>query len=82
MISLNQLTMCVSSKVIYLGVWTIKAGLPAVVEKVIRGHLKSPSKVISRCSGDLTKNFDQVCMWYHWKGYYLHLTRGSLTYCR
>ena len=19
--------------------------------------------------GDLTKNFDQVCVWYHWKGY-------------
>ena len=32
-----------------------------VVEKVTRGHLKSSSKVIS--------NFDQVCVWYHWKGY-------------
>ena len=40
-----------------------------VVEKVTRGHLKSSSKVISKCKGDLTKNFDQVCVWYHWKGY-------------
>ena len=40
-----------------------------VVEKVTRGHLKSSAKVISKYKGDLTKNFDQVCVWYHWKGY-------------
>ena len=40
-----------------------------VVEKVTRGLLKSPSKVISKYKGDLTKNFDQVCAWYHWKDY-------------
>ena len=40
-----------------------------VVEKVTRGHLKSSSKVISKYHGDLTKNFEQVCVWYHWKGY-------------
>ena len=40
-----------------------------VMEKVNRGHLKSSSKVISKYKGDLTKNFDQVCVWYHWKGY-------------
>ena len=46
-----------------------------VVEKVIRGHLKSSSKVISKYRGDLTKNFDQVCcVWYHWK-----VSRVSLT---
>ena len=31
-----------------------------VVEKV--------TKVISKYTGDLTKNFDQVCVWYHCKG--------------
>ena len=40
-----------------------------VVEKFTRGHLKSSSKVISKHKVDLTKNFDQVCVWYHWKGY-------------
>ena len=49
-----------------------------VVEKVTRGHLKSSFKVISKYKGDLTKNFAQVCVWYHWKGY-LYLARGSLT---
>ena len=39
-----------------------------VVEKVTRGHLKSSPKVISKYKGDLTKNFDQVYVWYHWKG--------------
>ena len=37
------------------------------VEKVTRGYLKSSFKVISKYKGDLTKNFDQVCVWYHWK---------------
>ena len=40
-----------------------------VVEKVTRGHSKSSSKVISKYKGDLTKKFDQVCVWYHWQGY-------------
>ena len=40
-----------------------------VVEKVTRGHSKSSFKVISKFKGDLNKNFDQVCVWYHWKGY-------------
>ena len=40
-----------------------------VVEKVIRGHLKSSSKVILKYKGDLNKNFDQVCVRYHCKGY-------------
>ena len=40
-----------------------------VVEKVTRGHLKSSFKVISKYKCDLTKKFDQVCVWYHWKGY-------------
>ena len=40
-----------------------------VVEKVTRGHSKSSFKVISKYKGDLTKNFDQVCVWYHLKGY-------------
>ena len=40
-----------------------------VVEKVTRGHLKSSSKVISKYKGVFIKNFDQVCVWYHWKGY-------------
>ena len=40
----------------------MKAGLPVVVEKVTRGHLKSSSKVISKYKGDLTKTFDQVCV--------------------
>ena len=40
-----------------------------VVEKVTRGHLKSSSKVILKYKGDLTENFDQICVWYHWKGY-------------
>ena len=40
-----------------------------VVEKVTRGNLKSSSKVISKYKGDLTKNIDQVFVWYHWKGY-------------
>ena len=40
-----------------------------VVEKVTRGHLKSTSKVILKYKGDLTKTFDQVCVWYHWKCY-------------
>ena len=47
----------------------MRAGLPVVLEKVTRGHLKSSSKVISRDKGALTKNFDQVCVWYHWKCY-------------
>ena len=45
-----------------------------VVVEVIRGHLKSSSKVISKYKGDLTKNLDQVCVWYHWK-----VSGGSLT---
>ena len=40
-----------------------------VVEKVTRGHLNSSSKVISKYKGDLTKNINQVCVWYNWKGY-------------
>ena len=40
-----------------------------VVEKITRGHLKSSPKVISKYKGDLTKNFAQVCVLYHWKGY-------------
>ena len=40
-----------------------------VVEKVTKGHLWSSPKVISKYKGDLTKNFDQVCVWHHWKGY-------------
>ena len=40
-----------------------------VVEKVTRGHSKSSSKVILKYKGDLTKKIDQVCVWYHWKGY-------------
>ena len=40
-----------------------------VVEKVTRGHLKSSSKVILKYKGDLSENFDQVCVSYHWKGY-------------
>ena len=40
-----------------------------VIEKVTRGHLKSSFKVISKYKGDLTENFAQVCVWYHWKGY-------------
>ena len=39
------------------------------VEKVTRGHLKSSSKVISKYKGDLTKDFDQIFVWYHWRGY-------------
>ena len=35
--SVDHVCVC---KVIYLRVWNMKAGLPAVVEKVIRGHLK------------------------------------------
>ena len=69
MISLNQLTICVFSKVIYLRVYEMNSGLPVVVEKVTGGHLKSASKLISKYEGDLTKNFDQVCAWYHWKSY-------------
>ena len=49
--------MCVFRKVIYIREWKMKAGLPVVVEKVTRGHLKY--------NGDLTKNFDQVCVCYH-----------------
>ena len=48
-----------------------------VVEKVTRGHLMSSSKVISKYKGDLTNNFDQVGVWYHWKA--LALARESLT---
>ena len=40
-----------------------------LVQKVTRGHLKSSSKDISKYKGDLTKNFDQVCVWHHWNGY-------------
>ena len=40
-----------------------------VVEKVTRGRLKSSAKVISKYKGELTKNVDQVCVWYHWKVY-------------
>ena len=40
-----------------------------VMKKVPRVHLKSSSKVISKYKGDLNENFDQVCVWYHWKGY-------------
>ena len=40
-----------------------------VVEKVTRGHLKASLKFISKYKGDLTKNFDQVCVREHWKGY-------------
>ena len=40
-----------------------------VVEKVTRGQLKSSAKVISKYKGELTKNVDQVCVWYPWKGY-------------
>ena len=47
----------------------MNSGLPVVVEKVTGGHLKSSSKFISKYEGDLTKNFDQVCAWYHWKSY-------------
>ena len=68
-ISLNQFTMCVFGKVIYLRVCKMEAGLPVVVEKVTRGHLKTSSKVISKHRGDYTKNFGQACVWYHWKGY-------------
>ena len=59
-----------------------------VMEKVIRGHLKSSSKVIPIYKGNLTKTFDQVCVWYHWKGYLSgpwvydnrHLRAGSGTW--
>ena len=44
--------------------WATSSGV-----KVNTGHLKSSSKVISKYRCDLTKNFDQVCVWYHWKGY-------------
>ena len=40
-----------------------------VVEKVTTGHSKSSLKVISKYKDDLAVNFDQVCVWYHWKGY-------------
>ena len=40
-----------------------------VEEKVTRGHLKSSSKVSLKYKVDLTENIDQVCVWYHWKGY-------------
>ena len=39
------------------------------VEKVTRSNLKSSPEVISKYKGDLTENFDQVCVRYHWKGY-------------
>ena len=58
-ISLNQLSMCLFGKVIYLRVKEMRASLPVVVKEVTRGHLKSSSKVISRYKGDLTKNFDK-----------------------
>ena len=45
------------------------ANKKVVVKKVTRGQSMSSSKVISKYKGDLTKNFDQVCVWYHWKGY-------------
>ena len=47
----------------------MKAGLPVLVIKVTRGYLMSSSKVNSKYKGDLTINIDQVCVWYHWKGY-------------
>ena len=43
-----------------------------------RGHQRSFKviiQVISRDNGNLAWNFDQVCVWYHWKGY----LSGNLT---
>ena len=54
---------------VYKGYLSANMANEIVVEKVTRGHLNSSSKVISKYKGDLTKNFDQVCVWYHWKGY-------------
>ena len=68
-ISLKQSTMCVLGKVIYLRVWKMRAGLPVVMGKVTRGHFRSSSMDISPDEDDLTKNFDQVCVWYHWGSY-------------
>ena len=58
-ISLNQLTVCVFCKAIYLRVWEMRAGLLVVVEEVTKGHLEWSSKVISREKDDLTKKFDK-----------------------
>ena len=65
MISLKQLTMCVSGKVIYVRVWDMRVGQFVVGEKDHQKSFKVTSKVISRDNGDLTKIKHQVCVWYH-----------------
>ena len=45
------------------------------MEEVTKGYSKSSSNDISTDKGELTKNFDQICFWYYWKGY----RSGSLT---